>query len=106
MIINYRIDHVPQIHLPYRVIRYGGLQPDTVVRSFEYSGNAEDVLDICRQEAEEVKQLERIDTLNDIRRMIYTMLPMLKECQRAGTYKDVSITAALEEINKRLGGDS
>lgn len=25
-IINYRIDHVPQIHLPYRVMRYGGLR--------------------------------------------------------------------------------
>lgn len=103
MIINYRIDYVPQIHLPYRVMRYGGLQPDAVVRSFEYQGTAEDVLDICRQEAEEVKQLERTDTLNQIRAEIYRMLPMLDAVLQAGSDpRNVSLTQALEEIKRKL----
>lgn len=101
-IVNYRIDHVPQIHLPYRVIRYGGIRRDSVVGSFELPGDAEDVLDICRQEAEEVKQIERTDTLNDVRRMIYTMLPELDSCREVARYEDVSLSGAIEEIKRRL----
>lgn len=56
--VTYRIEYTPTIHLPYRIWRRVSGESDTVVRSFEYQGDAEDVLDILRQETEAlVKEL-------------------------------------------------
>jgi hypothetical protein len=104
MIILYRMDINEELPLPYRIIRYGGLQRERLVRSFEYRGEAEQVLDVLNQECEEIKQLERIDTLNSIRQDIFVALPTLRECQNAGTHINLSISAALAEISIRLRG--
>lgn len=103
---NYRIEWRKNMLL---LFRYGRRpqEVDQVVFQTEAGSKldakaADRLLNVIRNESNDAWCESRIEAANDLRRMIFEMLPGLDVCQRAQSAEGVSLISALEEIQAKL----